>query len=34
LTNEIADILTKGVKIETFMKLRGLMGMEALANLN
>jgi len=31
---QVAAILTKGVKIETFMKLWGLMGIEALANLN
>jgi hypothetical protein len=31
---QVADILTKAVKIEVFLKLRGLMGMESLANLN
>lgn len=30
---QVAAIITKGVKIETFMKLRGLTGMEVLANL-
>ena len=31
---QVADILTKGVKTEVFIKLRDLMGMESLANLN
>jgi hypothetical protein len=31
---QIADVLTKSVQIEVFKKLRGMMGMQALAEMN